>query len=101
MEMARKSSDFLRKNATCSLVGYSHQEPYFLDILVSNERCDIWLYGNGKKYGILLGMSWLEDNFHLKICQKCINSRFKALELFYITPMRQNEVKQKVSFFIE
>ena len=48
-----------------------------------------------KKYGFSLGMSWLEDDFHLKICQKCINLRFKAPKLFYITPMRQNGTNKK------
>ena len=56
----------------------------------------MWLCGNGKKYEFLLGMIWLGANFHLEISQKHINFKFKALELFYITPMRQNKVKQKI-----
>ena len=55
----------------------------------------MWLCGNGKKYEFLLSMIWLGANFHLEISQKHINFKFKALELFYITPMRQNGANKK------
>ena len=62
--MEEKSVDFWRKKISSSLVNFSQQEPYFLDILVSNESCDMWLSGKNRKKVFELDMGSLKLKFH-------------------------------------
>ena len=76
---------FSLKKCTCFLAHISHQEPYFLDILVSYESYDMWLCGKSEKKLILSGMGFFEGQFHPKITKKSGKSNFKAAEVIHMT----------------
>ena len=78
----------------------SHQEPYFLDILVSYESYDMWLCGKSEKIWFLSGMGFFEGQFHPKITKKSGKSNFKAAEVIHMTWMRPWSLKQKDGIFI-
>ena len=59
----------------------SHQEQYFLDILVSYESYDMWLHGKSEKNRFLSGLGFFEGQFLPKITEKWGKSNFKAAEV--------------------
>ena len=63
----------------------SHQEQYFLDILVSYESYDMWLCGKTEKNWFLSGMGFLEGQFLPKITEKSGKSNFEAAEVTHMT----------------